>query len=167
MLILQFPEISHKNAYEKLIKEWWDWYKAPSTLFEWENYEEFLKVVNTDITWVEWKVPAHLYFLVDDEINDEIIWWIQIRHHINHPNLIEDWWHIWYGVNPKYRKKWYGKIMLKMALDKVKEIWLDVDKVSITCDITNIWSNKIIQSNWWIFDKKVKDETKNRYWINL
>ncbi|MDD5770120.1 MAG: GNAT family N-acetyltransferase [Candidatus Gracilibacteria bacterium] len=167
MLKLEFPNKSHKQAYEKLIKEWGNGYKAPQTLFYGKTFEEFLGNVIKEIDGLEGFVPAHLFFLIDDEIKNEIIGAIQIRHNINHPNLIEDGGHIGYGINPKYRKKGYGKIMLSLALEKIKELGLDIDKISITCDIANIGSNKIIQSNGGIFDKKVKDETKNRYWINL
>jgi hypothetical protein len=33
-------------------------------------------------------VNSHLYFLIE---NQDILWAIHIRHHINHPNLIEKW----------------------------------------------------------------------------
>lgn len=167
MLKLEFPNESHKEAFEKFIVGWEDWKKAPSTVFEIDNFEDFLDVAKKDIIWVEWKVPAHIFFLIDDEIEHEILWAIQVRHHINHPNLIEDWGHIWYWVNPKFRWKWYWTKLLNLGLEKVKELWLDIEKLSITCDIVNIWSNKIIKNNWWVFDKKVNDWTKNKYWIDL
>lgn len=166
MLKLEFPNNSHKDAYEDMVKTW-EWQKAPEILFTVKDFEEFLLVANNDISWVEWKVPAHIFFLVDDDINNEIIWAVQIRHHINHPNLIEAWWHIWYGINTKFRWKGYAKILLNLALDKVKELGLDIKKVSITCDISNIASNKVIQNNWWVFEKTVKDWTKNKYWFKV
>lgn len=166
MLKLEFPNESHRVAYEKLIKDW-DWMRAPSSFFETEKFDEFIEIANKDIIWVPWKVPAHFFLLINDEIKDEIIWTIQIRHHINHPNLIEDGWHIWYWIDAKYRRKWYWTKMLALALEKIKELWLPLDKVMITCDIDNIWSNKVIQNNGWVFEKIVRNWTKNRYWIIL
>ncbi len=164
-LRLVFPTENHKNLYNKHIKEWWDYKKsmfAPSRLFYWNKFDEFLKAVKDDlIKSIQW-VNAHLFFLIEE---DEIIWAIQIRHHINHPNLIEDWWHIWYWIAPKYRKKWYATKMLELWLIEVKKLW--INKVLITCDINNIWSSKVIINNWWVFERLSKDWTKKRYWINL
>jgi predicted acetyltransferase len=95
MLQLIFPNKTHKLIYEKLIKEWWEFETIPTppnVLFHWKNFEEFLENVNNELWEMPWKVPAHLFFLIDDEIKDEIIWAIQVRHHINHPNLIEVGW---------------------------------------------------------------------------
>lgn len=165
MLQLQFPNTTHKKAYEKLIKDWWEAEKIPtppSRLFAWKDFEEFLSIVENDISNnLNW-VNSHLFFLVDW---DEILWSIQVRHTINHPNLIEKWWHIWYWVSPKHRQKWYATIMLELALKEAKKIWLE--KVLITCDINNIGSNKVIQKNWWIFERIATDGEINRYWIDL
>jgi predicted acetyltransferase len=46
-------------------------------------------------------VPATLFFLTNQ--NDHILGAIQIRHHINHPNLIEMGGHIGYGIRPSER----------------------------------------------------------------
>lgn len=164
MLKLQFLNRSHKKSYEDMLKNWVG-QKAPDILFTAKDFEDFLVNVNADILWIEWKVPAHLFFLVDDEIKNEIIWAVQIRHHINHPNLIEAWWHIWYGISTKFRWKWYASKMLDMAKLEAKK--LGIEKVSITCDISNIASNKVIQKNWWVFEKKVKEWTKNKYWLDI
>lgn len=162
---LEFPNEKHKNTYETLLKEWWNVEKIPTSpgrLFSWENFYEFLKIVNNDLkNNINW-INAHLYFLMKDK---EILWWIQIRHTIEHPNLIEEWWHIWYWIAPKYRKNWYATQMLKLVLEKSKEIWLK--KVLLTCDLDNIWSNKVIKSNWWVFERKTIKWDKNRYWINI
>lgn len=164
MLKLVFPNENHKSAYEDMLKNWLG-QKAPNILFTANDFEEFLSNVSADIYWKEWRVPSHLFFLVDDEIDNQIIWAVQIRHHINHPNLIESGWHIWYGINTKFRWKWYASKMLEMAKQESKK--LGIEKVSITCDISNIASNKVIQKNWWVFEKKVKDWEKNKYFINL
>lgn len=59
--------------------------------------------------------------------------------------------------------------MLKLALPLAKD--LDIDKVLITCDATNIASKKVIENNGGIFENAVvvdKDLPKKlRYWIKL
>lgn len=165
MPILQFPNITHKKAYEKLIKEWWEAEKIPTSpwrLFAWKDFEDFLSIVKNDISNNENWVNSHLYFLVEW---DEILWSIQIRHTINHPNLIEKWWHIWYWVAPKHRRKWYATIMLNLALKEAKKILLE--KVLVTCDVDNIGSNKTILKNWGVFERIANDWETNRYWIDL
>jgi predicted acetyltransferase len=167
MLKLIFPNKSHKDKWEKLKTEWTVWLKMPSSFFKYDTFESFIDGINKDIVWVEWKVPSHMYFMIDDEVKNEIIWIIQIRHSINHPNLIEDWWHIWYWIAPKYRRKWYWSKMLKLALHKFKELWLDIDKALITCNLDNIGSAKVIENNGWIFERVTNSWEKKRYWISL
>ncbi len=164
-LKLEFPTKKHKQLYYNHIKEWWNYENsiiAPSRLFYWDNFEDFLKAVTDDVINSNQWVNAHLFFLTEGH---EIIWAIQIRHHINHPNLIEEWWHIWYWIAPKFRKKWYATKMLKLWLTEAKKIWLE--KVLITCDIDNIWSSKVILNNWWIFERLTNNWLKKRYWKNL
>lgn len=168
MLQLIFPNKSHKLAYEKMIKEWWETENIPTSpakLFQWENFEEFLEIVENDTTDNKFWVNSHLYFLVDDEIENEILWAIHIRHHINHPNLIEIGWHIWYWLAPKFRWKWIAKNMLSLGIQKAKELW--INDILLTCDIKNTPSHKVIEANGWIFERVTNDWNANRYWINL
>jgi len=165
-LKLEFPNIKHKDKYEELIKEWWKVEGleeiSPWRLFSWNNFKEFLENIINDIDNSVLWVNAHLFFLVE---NNVILWAIQIRHHINHPNLIEKWWHIWYWIAPQYRRKWYATKMLKLWLIEAKKLWLD--KVLITCDINNIGSKKVIEKNWWVFERLTSDWKMNRFWVNL
>ena len=163
---LKFPEKKHKNAYKKLISEWSEVEEiedtSPWALFYWNNFEEFLEKINlyrfNSPTWTN----STLLFLIDWS---EIIWGIDIRHSIENDFLNEFWWHIWYGIAPKFRKKWYATKMLELALIEVKKIWLE--KVLITCDITNIGSRKVIEKNWWIFERLTEDWKMNRFWLEL
>lgn len=171
MLKLQYPNKSHKEMYEDIISELEEnsvEFLHPASTFtyrEW-NYFELMEKVHATSKWdLEWLVPADTYFAVE---NDRIIWAIQIRHNIDHPNLIFRWWHIGYWVRPSERKKWYATKMLKLILEKAKKIWLN--EVLITADIMNIWSNKVIQNNGWVLEKECQHEdgtSFNRYWITL
>lgn len=165
-LKLEFPSEKHEKMYNILIKEWRDKENientAPWALFRWENFNDFLQQINQlTINPPNWYTKSTLFFLI---LENKILWAIDVRHNINSPSLKEEWWHIWYWIAPKFRKKWYATKMLGLWLIEAKNIWLE--KVFITCDIDNIWSNKVILSNWGIFERLTKDWTKNRYWVN-
>lgn len=163
MLKLEFPSEEHREMYNTLIQGWSgaEGTLSPGRLFSGNNFDEFLEIIQWDLDKNTQWVNSHIYFLVYTE---NILGAIQIRHHINHPNLVEDWWHIWYGIAPKYRKKWYATQMLQLWLEKSKELWLT--KVLVTCDLDNIWSSKVILKNGWIFERETKG-WKKRYWIDI
>ena len=58
-------------------------------------------------------VNSTLFFLVDESTRD-IIGALHIRHHIDHPKLIETGGHIGYGVRPSERGKGYAMQMLAL-----------------------------------------------------
>ena len=105
MIHLEFPDISHKEEYLKMIEEWALYEPIPTSpraLFRGENFEEFLKFAENDLIENRLGVPATLFFLMD---NSRILGAIQIRHHIEHPNLKEFGGHIGYGIRPSERRK--------------------------------------------------------------
>jgi len=165
-LKLEFPSEKHKINYNKTRKKWWEYEDisktSPWAFFNWNSFEEFLKITKKDVYESHWWVNAHLFFLI---LNDEIAWAIQVRHHIDHPNLIDAWWHIWYWIVPKFRKKWYATKMLELWLVEAKKIWLK--KVLLTCDLDNIGSKKVIEKNWGVFERLTKNWSKKRFWIKL
>lgn len=115
----------------------------------------------------EGKVPANTYFFVRIS-DDKIIGMINIRHELNE-FLLNEGGHIGYSIRPSERKKGYGTLMLKLALQKCKE--LNLTKVLITCDKDNIASAKVIQNNNGILENELYSETFSsviqRYWIKL
>jgi len=178
MLRLEIPNTSHEKEYNEMIKEWWKFENikevSPWALFRWDNFQEFLEIAEKDITDNDRWVPATLFFLMEDQ---KILWAIQIRHHINHPNLRNTWWHIGYGIRPSARKKWYGKKQLSLWLWEAKNLWLS--KVMISCLDWNEASTKIIEQNGGVFEKiKIIESTSSHrsvnrgkklrvYWITL
>lgn len=164
---LEFPNIAHKGTYLEMIQEWAIFETiptSPSRLFVGENFEDFLSIIQKDITENPNGVNSHLFFLVE---NERILWAIQIRHSIDHPRLIEVGGHIGYGIRPSERGKWYATEMLHRALLEARKIWLK--NVLITCDDDNIASGKVIENNWGVFERfAFRDEKKyRRYWISL
>lgn len=165
MLQLEFPDKKHQSSYEDLLHEWSTSEKIPTSpwkLFDGQTFEEFIAIVKNDVANnLNW-VNSHLYFLTEGK---EILWAIHIRHHIEHPNLKEKWWHIWYGIAPKYRWNGYASQMLALALQEAKKLGLT--KLLLTCDRDNIPSNKVILNNGWVFERVTEDGTANRYWIDI
>ena len=111
-------------------------------------------------------VPSYDYFAIDD---DKFIGVIHIRNELT-PSLLNYGGHIGYGINPKYWQQGYGTQLLKLGLEKTKEL-IKEDNVLITCDDDNIGSYKIIEKNGGVLENKVintdEDETflTRRYWI--
>lgn len=158
---LEFPNSSHEEEYKKVIKDFWE-KTSPWRLFDWDDFQNFLEIVNKDVADNENWVNSHIFFPI---VDDHIVWAIQIRHHIEHPKLKEVWGHVGYWVGPSFRKKWYATEMLKLCLIECKNLWLE--RVLITCDDDNIGSYKTIEKNRGVFERLSKDWLSRRYWINL
>lgn len=66
---LEFPNQSHKQFYLDMIQEWASFESVPTSpgrLFVGANFEDFLSVVEKDITANPDGVNSHLFFLVDE-----------------------------------------------------------------------------------------------------
>ena len=110
-------------------------------------------------------VPSSTYLAVREKDN-YIVGMIDIRHYLNE-YLTQVGGNIGYGVRKTERNKGYAKQMLKLALEKCKE--LKIKRVLITCDEDNIASEKVILSaNAKLEDiRNVDGENKKRFWIDL
>lgn len=112
------------------------------------------------------RVPSTTFLAYDDEV---LVGVIDIRHHLN--EYLESYGgHIGYGVRPSKRKKGYATQILAKGLEYCKDE-LKLPRVLITCDESNIGSNKTILANKGIlidqlFDSNLKRYT-NRYKIKL
>ena len=130
-----------------------------------EIWFEELKKRSCEDTVPEGLVPSSTYLGVREKDN-YIVGMIDIRHYLNE-YLTQVGGHIGYGVRKSERNKGYAKQMLKLALEKSKE--LKIKKVLITCDEDNIASEKVILSaNAKLEDiRNVDGENKKRFWIDL
>lgn len=169
MLILQFPNEQHRAAYQDMVRAWrqLETPTAPSKLFAGKDFDEFLSAVQRERTESSaTSVPAHLFFLADTE-SAKLFGAVQIRHHIDHPNLIETGGHIGYGVCPGERRRGYATHMLALALEQAKKIGLS--KVLLTCKEANAGSRKVIEANGGVFERATMDggELARRYWITI
>ena len=68
MLTLEFPNESHKDEYLEMMKEWREYEvpTSPGKLFTGKNFEEFLEIINRDLTNNEFGVNSTLFFLIED-----------------------------------------------------------------------------------------------------
>ena len=130
-----------------------------------EDWLEELKKRSCEDTVPKGLVPSSTYLAVREKDN-YIVGMIDIRHYLNE-YLTEAGGHIGYGVRKTERNKGYAKQMLKLALEKCKE--LKIKRVLITCDEDNIASEKVILSaNAKLEDiRNVDGENKKRFWIEL
>ena len=130
-----------------------------------EDWLEELNKRSCEDTVPKGLVPSSTYLGVREKDN-YIVGMIDIRHYLNE-YLTQVGGHIGYGVRKTERNKGYAKQMLKLALEKCKE--LKIKKVLITCDEDNIASEKVILSaNAKLEDiRNVDGENKKRFWIEL
>ena len=162
MRLLRFDEIDELE-YLIYIKEWEDSGEkiVPMASARAEiSFDDFLKRMRereTDEIREKGLVPATLYFLVDEK--NKICGALDIRHELNE-YLEKFGGHIGYGIAPSERKKGYGKIQLKLGLEKAKKIGLK--KVLITCDDNNIGSAKTIEACGGIYNDTLADAEANR-----
>jgi predicted acetyltransferase len=110
-------------------------------------------------------VPASNYWLIDE---GHYIGSVSVRHALTE-HLKNSGGHIGYNIRPTMRKRGYGTHILRLALEKARELRLE--KVLITCDDTNSASQKIIVGNGGIADTPYAQAEgkprKLRYWITL
>ena|SRR3989338_6936557 len=110
------------------------------------------------------RVPATVYWLADGK---KFLGQTSMRHKLN-KNLRRHGGHIGYWIVPKQRGKGYGKLILKLALQKAKR--LGIKHVLISCDVKNTPSRRIIESNGGKLEGKFKVPEKKtpilRFWIN-
>ena len=130
-----------------------------------EDWLEELKKRSSEATVPEGLVPSSTYLGVREKDN-YIVGMIDIRHYLNE-YLTQVGGNIGYSVRKTERNKGYAKQMLKLALEKCKE--LKMKKVLITCDEDNIASEKVILSANAKFEdiRNVDGENKKRFWIEL
>jgi len=167
---LIFPTMEHKQAALEYRQEHFDCgvteIHGDGGLDGAATFEDWLEWIQNapQIKFSEELVPATIYFGIHD---DKIVGTIQIRHKLNE-RLLKTYGHIGYGVRPSERRKGYATKMLKLALEKCRE--LGINKVLISCDRDNIASAKTILKNGGVFDKEFAEKNGNivqQYWITL
>lgn len=110
-----------------------------------------------------WMIPST--YLVA-EIDGQIAGRVSIRHELNE-YLSHVGGHIGYCVLPKFRRQGVASALLKHGIKVAREN--GVAEILITCGEGNIGSQKVIESNGFVFEKLVYDEDSQssyrRYWL--
>ena len=108
-------------------------------------------------------VEHSTYWLVNSE--KKILGVANIRHRLN-GKLRKRGGHIGFGVCPSERNKGYATEMLKLALEKARD--LGITKALLTCDKSNVASARVIRKNGGRLDSEevLEDHMIQRYWID-
>ena len=111
------------------------------------------------------RVPSDIFWLVDGET---LIGEAGVRYALN-DWLIKIGGHVGYGIRPKFQRQGYGKLILKLALEKLREAGLR--RALVTCYDHNLASAGVIEANGGVLENIIEDPRgggkSRRYWIDL
>ena len=132
---------------------------------DWLDFENRLKRA-----YGETYIPSSVFLSVRKSDN-KVVGIIDVRHQLN--DVMLKWGgQIGCSVLPDERRKGYATEMLRLALEKCRE--LNLTKVLICCDKENIASAKTIVANGGVLENEVPDEMNlgksgvmQRYWIEI
>ena len=123
--------------------------------------QDYAKGINLPQGWV----PASTYWLLSE---GRVLGVSNLRHALTE-FLRREGGHIGYSVRPSERGKGYATAMLRLVLEKAKELGLKM--VLVTCDKDNPASARVIRKNGGKLDNelvsKESAKMKQRYWIEL
>jgi predicted acetyltransferase len=112
-----------------------------------------------------WRVPQTIWWLI---VDNQFVGQIKRRHELN-AYLTTFWWEVGYVIAPARRRQGRWTKMLTLACEKRKAE--GVDKLLITCNKKNIWSQKIIEAHGGVFTSSIRSDeeqdVKLRYWVYL
>ena len=127
------------------------------------DYAEWLQRVENDKNGSNRPKRTELLFIRKSD--DRVVGFINIRHTLENGFDISGG-HIGYSIRPSERNKGYGTILLSIAIDYCRKK-LNMKKVLVTCDKSNIASKKVIINNNGKFENEVAEGENiiERYWI--
>jgi predicted acetyltransferase len=111
------------------------------------------------------RVPSDVFWLVDGEA---FIGEAGVRYTLN-DWLLQIGGHVGYGIRPAFQRQGYGKLILKLALEILRDH--GVKRALVTCYDKNVGSAKIIEANGGVLENLIDDPRgggkSRRYWIGL
>ncbi len=169
---LVLPNSKYKNSFIEAVKEFkaegllaYEKISIDSLTKEFDSYVSKLQSEAQGLHLPEGYIAHTMWWLVE---GDEFLGSVDIRHELT-PQLRDLGGHIGYNISPSQRKKGYGSLILKLGLEKAKEMGLT--EILVTCDLDNIGSKKIIEKNGGVLeDIRPQGEDKAdkaRYWIPI
>ena len=129
-----------------------------------KKYEDWLKVVRDNMNTTD-KQSQFLVFRTSDNV---LIGMLSVRHSLTRPDLLKYAGHIGYSVRPSERRKGYATQILKLGIEKCKN--LKIKQILMICGEDNTASKKCIERNGGVLHEKVLLDdgvVQLRYWINL
>lgn len=163
------PAMQLKNAYLAFYEEWKE---SGETMIPWvierdprdfEAMIQFLENNEKGVGLPEGWVPDSTYWLIDGK--DRVLGVVNIRHDLT-DFLRNAGGHIGYGIRPSERQKGYATELLKLSLQKCRE--LGIEQALVVCDDVNTASRKTILNNGGIEDTDFIEEDGTivkRYWV--
>ena len=111
-------------------------------------------------------VPSTTFFAIRNR-DGRLVGIIDLRHHIDHPILGTWGGHCGYTIRPSERGKGYAKEMLRLNIEKARE--LGIPRLLVTCDAENERSERTILGNGGVFEKTIDVDgcILKRYWIEV
>ncbi len=146
-LRLRYPKREDKGQLEHFVKLLKEKGQSPngfafmenfSTFEEWLN---FITVLREDLVQNESIVPSDTYVL-ERMVDGKVVGITDIRHRLT-PALELKGGHIGFSVIPNEQGKGYGNEILRLSLEKAKE--LGIDRVLLVCEEENIPSRKTME----------------------
>lgn len=165
-LLQETDEAGAIAAHEELIAEGFDFLLGWDASLSWHDYVAQLENERRGRDLAPGRVPAT--FLVA-EVDGHLVGRVSIRHSLN-DYLARFGGHIGYGVHPLYRSRGFATTMLRQSLVIAVGL-IDQNQVLLTCDDTNVASQRVIQACGGELADTVTDPIegtmKQRYWIKL
>jgi predicted acetyltransferase len=164
------PTIDYQDSFLEALKEFQSEGRNLDLNFDdlsadFEGYTDHLLGLSDGKNLKPEYVPETVFWLVDDGV---YIGKVAIRHNLTE-SLMRVGGHIGYEIRPTKRMQGYGSKILELAIPEAKK--LNLEKVLITCDETNIGSRKIIENNGGVLENIEEQEEgkpqKLRFWITL
>jgi predicted acetyltransferase len=173
VLILEKPDVRYKARYFEMMDEWKASGEQPEPWPLRVDSSDFEAMVKSfahfteGLDLPEGVVPSSTYWAYDDE-TDKIVGAANIRHCLNDV-LLKTWGNVGYGVRPGERRRGYATAILRLALEKCRE--LAMDRVLLACYEGNAGSIKTIEKNGGVLENQTVDGSTGRtilqYWIQI
>ena len=107
-------------------------------------------------------------FLLVRENDNKIVGTINVRWNLN-KSMLQFGGHIGYGIRPTERRKGYNKINLYLGMIEAEKVGLD--KVMLSCDVSNIGSDKTLKALGGKLERTEIDPSNgiltNVYWFDV